>query len=391
MTIAKVFGFLFLLLAVYCGVDPFKHSAISQFPDFEAYKVDMPSWSTVPTDKDHLNLLQNSEIKFLNQVQGPESVTFDPHGRGIYTGVADGRILFWDGQRWTDFAYTSNNRTGVCDHKPSPLSYLPNEHICGRPLGLRFNKKTGDLYIADAYFGLMKVGPEGGLATSLTTEAEGTPLGFTNDLDIDDEGNVYFTDSSTKYQRRNFMQLVFSSEDSGRLLKYNPTTKETTVLVANLQFPNGVSISKDGSFLVFCEGAIGRLRKYWLKGEKAGTSEVLAILPGFPDNIRRNEDGDFWVAVHCRRNYYTYICALYPKLRTFLLKLPIPAKIQYLLHIGGRLHGVVVKYSPEGKLLQILEDSEGKVIKAVSEVEEKDGKLWMGSVLMPFVGVYTLA
>lgn len=48
----------------------------------------------------------------------------------------------------------------------------------------------------------MKVGPEGGLAETLTTEAEGVPLVFTNDLDVDDEGNVYFTDSSTKYQRR---------------------------------------------------------------------------------------------------------------------------------------------------------------------------------------------
>ena len=48
----------------------------------------------------------------------------------------------------------------------------------------------------------MKVGPEGGLATSLVTVAEGVPLKFTNDLDIDDDGNVYFTDSSSKYQRR---------------------------------------------------------------------------------------------------------------------------------------------------------------------------------------------
>lgn len=93
-------------------------------------------------------------------------------------------------------------RSEICDPKPSAMSYLPNEHICGRPLGLRFDKKTGDLYIADAYFGLLKVGPEGGLATSLTTEAEGEPLRFTNDLDIDEEGNIYFTDSSTKYQRR---------------------------------------------------------------------------------------------------------------------------------------------------------------------------------------------
>lgn len=54
------------------------------------------------------------------------------------------------------------------------------------------------------------------------------------------------------------MQLVFSGDASGRLLKYNPQTKETTVLHRNLQFPNGVSLSKDGSFFVFCEGSRGR-------------------------------------------------------------------------------------------------------------------------------------
>ncbi|KAF8403397.1 hypothetical protein HHK36_011499 [Tetracentron sinense] len=444
MTPAGILTGLFLLLALYCGIDPFKHSAISDFPDFKAYKIDLPPWSELPVEKDSENLLQKSEIRFLNQVQGPESITFDPLGRGPYTGVADGRILFWDGERWTDFAFTSSNRSELCSVKPSPLSYLKNEHICGRPLGLRFHKKTGELYIADAYLGLMKVGPEGGLATSLATEAEGVPLRFTNDLDIDDEGNVYFTDSSTKYQRsvsealecnlviliyissflgsirkpyvslvyekcssvlclgavlvvthqmygseRNFMQLVFSAEDSGRVLKYDPISKETSVLVQNLQFPNGLSLSKDRSFFVFCEGALGRLRKYWLKGEKVGTSEVFAILPGFPDNVRTNEKGEFWVAVHCRRTMYAYLCGIHPRIRKFLLKLPIPALYQFLLHIGGP-HAVVTKYSPDGKLMQILEDSQGKVVKAVSEVEEKDGKLWMGSVLMPFVAVYHL-
>ncbi|CAK9159055.1 unnamed protein product [Ilex paraguariensis] len=138
------------------------------------------------------------------------------------------------------------------------------------------------------------------------------------------------------------------------------------------------------------QALIKGLRKYWLKGEKAGSSEVMAILPGFPDNVRTNEKGEFWVAIHCRRTMYAYLSSLYPKIRKFLLKLPIPAKIHYLIHIGGRPHAVVVKYSPEGKLLQILEDSQGIVVKAVSEVEEKDGKLWMGSVLMPFVAVYQL-
>jgi hypothetical protein len=71
----------------------------------------MPPWSLLPKEKDEENLLQRSEIKFLNQIQGPESMAFDPLGRGPYTGVADGRILFYDGQKWTDFAYTSSNRS----------------------------------------------------------------------------------------------------------------------------------------------------------------------------------------------------------------------------------------------------------------------------------------
>lgn len=54
------------------------------------------------------------------------------------------------------------------------------------------------------------------------------------------------------------MQLVFSGDNSGRVLKYDPIAKKAVVLVSNLQFPNGVSISKDGSFFVFCEGDIGR-------------------------------------------------------------------------------------------------------------------------------------
>lgn len=140
----------------------------------------------------------------------------------------------------------------------------------------------------------------------------------------------------------------------------------------------------------FLKNITCRLRKYWLKGEKAGTSEVMAILPGIPDNIRTNGKGEFWVALHARRTIYAYLFGMYPQARLFMLKLPIPTKIHYLLHIGGRPHALVVKYSPEGKLLQILEDRQGKVVRAVSEVEEKDGKLWIGSVLMPFVAVYQL-
>ena len=75
--------------------------------------MEMPPWSEVPAAIDEQNLLQRSEIMFLNQIQGPESVAFDPLGRGPYTGVADGRIRFWNGEAWSDFAYTSPNRSDL--------------------------------------------------------------------------------------------------------------------------------------------------------------------------------------------------------------------------------------------------------------------------------------
>ena len=76
------------------------------------------------------------------------------------------------------------------------------EKICGRPLGLKFNKITCELYIADAYFGLMFVGRNDGVAKQLAISAERVPFRFTNALDIDQNtGVIYFTDTSTIFQR----------------------------------------------------------------------------------------------------------------------------------------------------------------------------------------------
>ncbi|CAM8886426.1 unnamed protein product [Rhodiola kirilowii] len=113
----RILAALFLLVALYFQLDPFKHSAISNFPHFEAFRIDLPPRSELPVDKDEENLLQKSEIRFLNQIQGPESIAFDPLGRGPYSGLADGRVVFWNGESWSDFAYTSPNRfASLLDH-----------------------------------------------------------------------------------------------------------------------------------------------------------------------------------------------------------------------------------------------------------------------------------
>lgn len=52
---------------------------------------------------------------------------------------------------------------------------------------------------------------------------------------------------------RHFFVAFLEADNSGRFLKYDPLTRKTTVLIDGLQFPNGVRVSKDGTFVVFAE------------------------------------------------------------------------------------------------------------------------------------------
>lgn len=47
--------------------------------------------------------------------------------------------------------------------------------------------------------------------------------------------------------------ILLEGEATGRLLRYDPPTKTTHVVLDGLAFPNGVQFSKDQSFLLFTE------------------------------------------------------------------------------------------------------------------------------------------
>ncbi len=57
---------------------------------------------------------------------------------------------------------------------------------------------------------------------------------------------------------RHFFVAFLEADNSGRFLKYDPSTRKTTVLIDGLQFPNGVRVSKDGTFVVFAETRVSR-------------------------------------------------------------------------------------------------------------------------------------
>lgn len=186
------------------------------------------------------------------------------------------------------------------------------------------------------------------------------------------------------------MSSILNTDKTGRLLKYDKSSKEVTVLLRGLAFANGVALSKDRSFVLVAETTTCRILRLWLDGPKAGSTDTFAELPGFPDNIRRNSKGEFWVALHAKQGFFAKWFVSNKWVGKSLLKLPLDFKQLHSLLVGGKAHATAIKFSVNGEILQVLEDCEGKSMRFISEVEEKDGKLWMGSVLMPFLGVYEL-
>ncbi|KAL3512326.1 hypothetical protein ACH5RR_025043 [Cinchona calisaya] len=231
---------------------------------------------------------------------GPESVALDRLNQGPYTGVSDGRILVYKGPNigFEDFAYTAPNRSKQLCDGTTDVNLGPT---CGRALGFSFNNIIGVLYIVDTFLGLFAVGTNGGPATLLANSADGVRFNFLNGVDVNPlTGEVVFTDGSLNFNFRNIVaQNAPSNDSTGRLMIYNPITKQVKVLSDGLSDPGGPVFSLDQTFVLYAEFYAKRIMKYWLIGPKANTSEVLLNLPGRPIKIKRaTTPGEFWVAVN---------------------------------------------------------------------------------------------
>ena len=87
----------------------------------------------------------------------------------------------------------------------------------------------------------------------LTDEAEGVKFKLTDCVDVAKDGMIYFTDAANIYSLKDFILDVSDGRPHGRLLSYDPTTKETKVLLHDLYFANGVAVSPNQNYVIFCE------------------------------------------------------------------------------------------------------------------------------------------
>ncbi|KAK6176541.1 hypothetical protein SNE40_014807 [Patella caerulea] len=320
---------------------------------------------------------------FEGKVIGPESFAAASDGT-MFTGTGDGKIWSFKGDKLELIT-----RTGI-DHVDCGSFKLEPE--CGRPKGMKVDK-DGNLVLVDAYKGLIQVNLKTKQQKTLlspNSDKLKEPVRFLNGLEIRKDGMIYFTDSSTKWDRRNYRYEVIETNNLGRLIEYNPKTDEVKVLLDGLYLANGLAFSPDESYLVIAEMSISKLTKYHLTGPLSGQSEVFTDnLPGYPDNVKLNSAGNFFVGLGSVKfegsSYlgpFLDIIGPYPAIKRLLTKITPLSMFDIFLP----RHAILLEVSPVGEIIKSYHEPTGTVLRAVGEGYEHNGNVYIGHFTLPFVG-----
>ncbi|XP_071390527.1 adipocyte plasma membrane-associated protein [Centroberyx affinis] len=321
--------------------------------------------------------LREAERLFEDQIIGPESVA--NIGDVLYSGTADGKIVKFVGRR-----IHVVTRLG----KP-PCGSREEEPTCGRPLGIRAGP-NGTLFVADAYLGVFEVDPTTGEATRLVSGGQlvgGRRLSFINDLAVTRDGRkLYFTDSSSRWQRRDYLQLIMEATADGRVLEYDMESRELTVVMENLRFPNGIQLLPDEESVLVAETTMARIRRVHVSGlNKGGMDTFVDNLPGFPDNVRPSSSGGYWVVMSSVRPNPGFSLLDFLSQRPWLKKLIFKLFSQDVLLKFVPRYSLVAELHDGGVCTRSFHDPHGLVAPHISEAHEHDGSLYLGSFRSPFL------
>lgn len=307
------------------------------------------------------NRLAPTERLPLGDGHGPEDVALDSDSK-IYAGFDDGRIiqLQADGTKPRVFANTE-----------------------GRPLGLIFDAND-NLIVADAVKGLLQIDRSGKIST-LVEQVNGVRFGCLNDLDVGKDGTIYFTEASSKFPMTQFTEDLIEHQPNGRLLAFDPKTHQARTLLPGIHFANGVAVSPDQNSVLVNETGMYRVLRFWLRGEKAGKSEVfIDNLPGFPDGISSNGKDKYWLSLVTPRDSFFDRILPHPFIRKMVMRLP------KFLRPAPKRYSFVLGLSVDGKVIDNLQNGAPDCYAEIANTVERNGSLYFGSIAESSVGRFRL-
>ncbi|MEW5871656.1 MAG: SMP-30/gluconolactonase/LRE family protein [Chloroflexota bacterium] len=297
-------------------------------------------------------LLQGTERFGDGNCLGPEDIAIDSKGE-LYSGMRDGRIM--------RLKIDSGSAQLFVD-------------TGGSPSGMAFDA-NGNLIVADSEIGLLSIAPNA-VITLLTNEAGGQPIKLANDLDIAENGIIYFSDF--RYYSNSILDFM-DGRPLARLLSYDPLTQTTQVLMDGLYAANGVTLGPDDAYVLVNEMTAYRVTRYWLTGDKKGQTDIfIENLPGSPDNITFNGEDTYWLALYAPRSAALEFLQARPVIRGILK--PLPLALIMVAENDLRNFGYVLGLNLDGEVIYNLQDPSGKFTSHVTSAYEYEEMLYLGNI-----------
>jgi ribose transport system permease protein len=316
--------------------------------------------------------LHDVELIGLGVVDGFEDPILDANG-DLYGGSRQGDILRFFGPdftRWEVFIHTG-----------------------GQPLGMAFDR-DGSLVTCIAGMGLYKVTPDresirltDETNRNLLSVVDDSRMRLADDLDIAPDGRIFFSEATIRFDFTEWMVDALEARGNGRIICYDPRNESTRTVIRNLQFPNGICMSVDGNSFFFAETWGCRISRYWFAGPKTGKIEtVIDDLPGYPDNINRASDGNYWCAIVGMRAPAFDLAMRKPSFRRRMAQRIAPDEWMY----PNMNSGCVVKFDELGRIVDCLWDRAGVNHPMITSMREHRGYLYLGGINNNRIGKYRL-
>ena len=321
---------------------------------------------------------QNDKLKDvsligLGRIEAPEDVILDRHDN-LYAGSRHGDIIRF-----------------------FPPDYEKMEiyaHIGGQPLGMAFDRDD-NLYVCIGGMGLYRITPDRKVekATDETNRSlysvnDDSRLRLADDLDITDDGRIFFSEATVRYEMHEWPVDGLEARGNGRIICYDPKTNSTHTVLRGLRFPNGICVSRNSQSILFAETWGCCVKRYWFDGPKKGQVEmVIDNLPGFPDNINLSSDGNYWLAMVGMRSPALDLAWRMPGFRKRMAK-RVPIDEWLFPNINT---GCVLRFNEQGEILETYWDMAGVNHPMITSMREHKGYLYLGGIMNNRIGRYKLA
>ncbi|MFL9500202.1 ABC transporter permease subunit [Rhodopseudomonas palustris] len=316
--------------------------------------------------------LRDVSLIGLGRIEAPEDVILDRNDV-LYAGSRHGDIIRFfppDYERMEVFA-----------------------HIGGQPLGMAFDRKD-NLYVCIGGMGLYRIKPDGTVekATDETNRSlysvnDDSRLRLADDLDITDDGLIFFSEATVRYEMDEWAIDGLEARGNGRIICYDTKTGKTHTAIRGLKFPNGICVASDGQSILFAETFGCSIKRYWFEGPKKGRIEVVMDnLPGYPDNINLASDGNYWLAMVGMRSPALDLAWKMPGFRRRMAK-RVPADEWLFPNINT---GCVVKFNEKGEILESFWDLKGTNHPMITSMREHRGNLYLGGLANNRIGRFKL-